>query len=295
MGGSESTRAPLHRSKSINQRSRSLSDPYRPGSLGRRKHISPSASLQDLSSLGHTERERKIFNGLAMKLPFPDWNFATTPPIRIPNSKGDDDFYTRAINVFNRIPVVDLHKIGVVYVGPGQTSEANILGNECGSPAYETFLESLGDYVDLKGCRDVYTGGLDTSDDLLDGSRALYWADLERSQIIFHVTTMMPNRDVSDLCAYTQGTGVGKKRHIGNDFVLVVWNESGLDPDGANGGFSFDTISAQFNFINLIITPVASVNGSAYCKMYVQLRKDVGDIEIGGGTHSGIGMLSILF
>jgi hypothetical protein len=84
---------------------------------------------------------------------------------------------------------------------------------------------------------------------------------------------------------------MGKKRHIGNDFVLVVWNESGLDPDGANGGFKFDTVAAQFNFINLIITPVASVDESAYCKMYVQLREDVGSIDIGGGTNSGIGKL----
>jgi hypothetical protein len=185
------------RSKSVSQRNRSISDPYRPGSLGRRRGtISPSASLQDLTSASHSERERMIFNSLALKLPFPDWNFSLSPPIRIPISKDSDDFYTRAVSVFNRIPVVDLHKIGVVYVGPGQSCEAEILGNEGGSPAFEKFLESLGDYVGLKGCRDVYTGGLDTSDELLDGERALYWADLERSQIIFHVTTMMPNRDV---------------------------------------------------------------------------------------------------
>lgn len=132
------------RSRSVNHRNRSTSDPYRPGSLGRRKTISPSASLQDLSSASHSERERMIFNSLAQKLPFPDWNFSLSPPMQIPSSKDADDFYTRAISVFNRIPVVDLHKIGVVYVGPGQTSESDILSNESGSPAYEKFLASLG-------------------------------------------------------------------------------------------------------------------------------------------------------
>jgi hypothetical protein len=39
-----------------------------------------------------------------------------------------------------------------------------------------------------------------------------------------------------------------KKRHIGNDYVSIVYNDSGLD-------YVFDTLPSQFNFINIIVSP----------------------------------------
>jgi len=251
-----------------------------PGSLGRRRTMVTGSIEGLLGSIGMmSEQEKMVFQSLAQMLPFPDWNFNLFPPISIP----EDEFYKRAVKVLDRIPFIDLHKIGIVYVGPEQTHEDEILANTRGSEAYSTFLQSLGEFVPLLNCKDVYTGGLDTSPDLVDGEKALFWADSEKSvQIIFHVTSMMPNRESDP--HYT-----GKKRHIGNDYVLVVWNESGIDPDGANGGFKFDTVAAQFNFINLIITPVFGAE-SEFCKMYVQLRKDIGGIDIGGGINSGVGI-----
>ncbi|KND02705.1 uncharacterized protein SPPG_01788 [Spizellomyces punctatus DAOM BR117] len=151
----------------------------------------------------------------------------------------NDESTRRALSVLDRTPVVDLHKIGVVYVGPGQQTEAEILANGHGSRAYGLFLQSLGRLVRLKGCRDVYTGGLDTSEDL-DGRHAIYAHD-DLSQIIFHCTTLMPTSPYDPLCT-------SKKRHIGNDFVTIVWNESGKE-------YAFDTIPAQFNFVNIIIEP----------------------------------------
>jgi hypothetical protein len=41
---------------------------------------------------------------------------------------------------------------------------------------------------------------------------------------------------------------VNKKRHIGNDFVNVIFNRSNLP-------FNFDTFPSQFNYVNIVITP----------------------------------------
>lgn len=40
------------------------------------------------------------------------------------------------------------------------------------------------------------------------------------SAAIFHIATLMPNRESDKGCC-------NKKRHIGNDFVVVVYNDSG--------------------------------------------------------------------
>ncbi|KAI9034351.1 hypothetical protein DFJ74DRAFT_614470, partial [Hyaloraphidium curvatum] len=159
----------------------------------------------------------------------------------------DDDGTTRAIAVLDRIPVVDFHKIGVVYLGPGQTTEGEILRNRRGSAAYHRFLAGLGSFNRLRDLKDVYTGGLDISQDL-DGEYGLFFED-EGSQIAFHVTTLMPNTDGDESCT-------SKKRHIGNDYVLIVFNESGVE-------YEFRTIPSQFNFVNFVVAPILGESGPA--------------------------------
>ncbi|KAG8416175.1 Tuberous sclerosis 2-like protein [Metarhizium acridum] len=41
-----------------------------------------------------------------------------------------------------------------------------------------------------------------------------------------------------------------KKRHIGNDFVNIIFNDSGKP-------FMFDTFPSQFNYVNIVITPAS--------------------------------------
>lgn len=151
-----------------------------------------------------------------------------------------DDKTKRAIEVFDRIPVVDFHKIGVVYAGAGQTHETEILANAMGSPDYTEFISNLGDLVKLKGA-DINTGGLDRENDI-DGPFMYMWKD-RTTQIAFHITTMMPNSEHDPLFT-------AKKRHIGNDFVNIVFNNSGLP-------WKFGTIPSQFNFVSIIISPEA--------------------------------------
>lgn len=151
-----------------------------------------------------------------------------------------DDKTKRAIEVFDRIPVVDFHKIGVVYVGAGQTEETEILANVMGSPDYTEFIANLGDLIKLKGA-DINTGGLDRENDI-DGPFMYMWKD-RTTQIAFHITTMMPNSPMDP--QFTT-----KKRHVGNDFVNIVFNNSGLP-------WRFGTIPSQFNFVSILISPEA--------------------------------------
>lgn len=156
-------------------------------------------------------------------------------PIPLPN----DDDVDRAIRTFDRNSTVDGHKVGVIFIGDGQSDEVEILANISGSSDYVEFLNGLGTLVRLKGAT-FNTQGLDRSDDQ-DGAYTFCWRD-RVTEMVFHVTTQMPTDLEHDpLC-------INKKRHIGNDFVNIIFNDSGLP-------FRFDTFPSEFNYVNIVITP----------------------------------------
>lgn len=165
-----------------------------------------------------------------------------------PEPLANDKTLERAIRNLDRTPVLELHKVGVMYVAPGQTTEAEILSNSAGSPAYASFLANLGHIVKLKDQRTVYPGGLDTASNL-DGEYAYVWWD-EIAQIVFHAATMMPNFSHDPHRVF-------KKRHIGNDWVRIVWNDSGES-------YRFDTLNTEFQLINIIIEPHSAGITAAY-------------------------------
>ncbi|RCI02619.1 Tuberous sclerosis 2-like protein [Rhizopus stolonifer] len=151
----------------------------------------------------------------------------------------NDESTTRTLATFDRIPVVDFHKIGVLYVGKNQRHEVEILANTYGSPDYVRFLNALGTIERLRG-RNGNSGGLDREQDI-DGRFAYFWKD-DVTEAVFHIATLMPTHlDRDPQCS-------AKKRHIGNDYVTIVYNDSGLD-------YSFDTLPSQFNFINIVVSP----------------------------------------
>jgi len=135
------------------------------------------------------------------------------------------------------VPVIDTHKVGIMYVAPGQTEELEILGNSHGSPTYTRFLEGLGRLINLRGQVDVYAGGLHPDE---DGEYAYAWWD-DIGQILYHTATLMPSHPHDPHHNY-------KKRHIGNDYVRIIWNDSGKP-------YRFDTLTTQFQFVNLVIEP----------------------------------------
>ncbi|KAI8367896.1 hypothetical protein EDC96DRAFT_506444 [Choanephora cucurbitarum] len=191
-----------------------------------------------------------------------------SPPL--PN----DDSTARTLATFDRIPVVDFHKIGVLYVGKGQTHEVDILANTYGSPDYVRFLNALGTIQQLRG-RTGNSGGLDREMDI-DGPFAYFWKD-DVTEAVFHVATLMP----TDLTRDPQCSA--KKRHIGNDYVSIVYNDSGMD-------YAFDTLPSQFNFINIVVSPHSisteavspthAMTGTenTFFKVEMQKRPDMPDI-----------------
>jgi hypothetical protein len=120
------------------------------------------------------------------------------------------------MDVLDLTPARDTVRIGIVYVGSGQSTELEIFGNLSGSVAYERFLRAIGHMVPLQGCT-LYTAGLDRSNTLLDGEFALIYTDQLR-EVCFQVSTLLPNNP-------RHKTYLNKKRHIANNPVLIAFTE----------------------------------------------------------------------
>jgi len=149
----------------------------------------------------------------------------------------------RAVLVLDMIPPYDTWSTGVVYVRPGQTSDMKaILLNEHGSTRYQQFLASLGRLVTLTECnsKHTYLGGLDQSGEE-DGLFTYVWQE-NIMQMVFHVATLMPNRGNDVSC---------KQRHIGNDYVTIVYDDNNTlqyKPGSA--------VRGQFLSAEIIVSPL---------------------------------------
>ena len=153
-------------------------------------------------------------------------------PLLIPEGEAT---INRAMYFLDVLSCCNTHKIGVLYVGKEQAGdERAILCNATGSPRYKSFLSGLGNLVHLKGIDNYryYAGGLE--DDGSIGEFTLLWTD-GIMQMAFHVATMMLLKD-DELSS--------KKRHIGNDSVIIVFNESGEE-------YQFNMIKVQHQMIQL--------------------------------------------
>ncbi|KAK5172561.1 Tuberous sclerosis 2-like protein [Saxophila tyrrhenica] len=153
----------------------------------------------------------------------------------------DDDAVTRAIQSIDRTPGLDSHKAGVIYIGEGQKTETEILQNVQGSPDYITFLSALGTLRPLHNAP-FNTQGLDRTSDA-DGPHAIVWNN-QVTELVFHITTLMPNDADPSL------NTANKKRHIGNDFVNIIFNNS-------SAPFDLDTFPSQFAAVYIVIAPSA--------------------------------------
>ena len=147
----------------------------------------------------------------------------------------------KASPVFN-LSSKECIKIGVIYVGPGQQNQREILSNthDTASLGFHNFLLSLGVPVDLRKHK-WYNGKLETSNNSFPYS--LYYSDM-RYNVMFHVSTLLPNKSDDQ-------QRILKKKHIGNDNVHIIWceNANGYDPT---------VITSQFNDAHIIIMPFSN-------------------------------------
>ena len=180
-----------------------------------------------------------------------DWGGRTYGRIHVPSVTSplgsfdittlpEDGAVQRAMGSFDRTSALDSHKAGVIYIGEAQKTEEEIFQNVQGSPDYVDFITDLGSLRRLKSAI-FNTQGLDRTEDA-DGRHAIVWNN-DVTELVFHITTLMPNNDDTSL------NTANKKRHIGNDFVNIIFNNSGLP-------FDINTFPSQFSAVYITITPL---------------------------------------
>eukprot|EP00013_Stygamoeba_regulata_P005177 CAMPEP_0177640456 /NCGR_PEP_ID=MMETSP0447-20121125/6552_1 /TAXON_ID=0 /ORGANISM="Stygamoeba regulata, Strain BSH-02190019" /LENGTH=775 /DNA_ID=CAMNT_0019142527 /DNA_START=47 /DNA_END=2374 /DNA_ORIENTATION=- len=130
-------------------------------------------------------------------------------------------------------------KVGVLYSKVGQT-EDEMFSNETGSEDFNEFLSFLGDRVQLKNWR-KFRGGLDVKNDTT-GTESVYQTHQDY-ELMFHVSTLLPHSS-------TDAQQLERKRHIGNDIVLLVFREGEGEP------FCPNDLNSQFNYVFLVVTKV---------------------------------------
>ncbi|GAB9467114.1 hypothetical protein Gpo141_00004473 [Globisporangium polare] len=179
----------------------------------------------------------------------------------------------RSLKHLDKSPVRETMKIGVIYVGRDQQTQTEILKNERGSKAYEKFLKQLGWEVDLVTHRG-FVGGLDPNPkSLSNGKTTLYYAN-SHSEVVFHVVTKMPTKP-------SDPQQIDKKRHVGNDYVHVVWS------DNVSHEYDPGTITSHFNDVQVVIYPLRKAQkGLFYVQIYSKEKVPLfGPLQSGMVVH----------
>ncbi|XP_078515598.1 signal-induced proliferation-associated 1-like protein 1 isoform X1 [Lissotriton helveticus] len=150
-------------------------------------------------------------------------------------------------------------KVGIMYCKAGQSTEEEMYNNESASPAFEEFLQLLGERVRLKGF-EKYRAQLDTKTDST-GTHSLY-TTYKDYEIMFHVSTMLP---------YTPNNKqqLLRKRHIGNDIVTIVFQEPGAEP------FTPKNIRSHFQHVFVIVRAHSPGTDGACYSVAVTRSRDV--------------------
>ncbi|XP_015113598.1 tuberin [Diachasma alloeum] len=185
---------------------------------------------------------------------------STEKPLLVPQTTA----VQRAVTNLDRIQPYETHKIGVLYVGPGQASnEVEILANQHGSLRYTEFLQRLGTLIRLRDAdENVFLGGLDRNGE--NGNFAYIWQD-DVTQVAFHVATLMPTKSSDPKCT-------SKKQHIGNNYVSVVYNESGEQ-------YNIQTVKGQFNYACVVIQPLDHGTNQVTVQAREELAEHIGHSE----------------
>ncbi|XP_069807292.1 signal-induced proliferation-associated 1-like protein 1 isoform X2 [Dendropsophus ebraccatus] len=150
-------------------------------------------------------------------------------------------------------------KVGIMYCKAGQSTEEEMYNNEAAGPAFEEFLQLLGERVRLKGF-EKYRAQLDTKTDST-GTHSLY-TTYKDYEIMFHVSTMLP---------YTPNNKqqLLRKRHIGNDIVTIVFQEPGAQP------FSPKNIRSHFQHVFVVVRAHNPCTDSVCYSVAVTRSRDV--------------------
>ena len=136
-------------------------------------------------------------------------------------------------------------KAALLSVNEGTEDQNSILSisHQDVSPHFIEFLDGLGWILDTE-THHGYTGGLDFKDGRCGKSTC--YAPTQEQTLMFHVAPLLPTNTKDP-------QQVLKKRHVGNDRVLVFWIDREKEYDGT-------TITSQFGQLQLIIYPLSNGN-----------------------------------
>ncbi len=111
---------------------------------------------------------------------------------------------------------LDRFKFGLAYLDRFDTSEFQMLSNTEPdlSKSFHDFVGKLGKKIELQGWQG-FSGGLDVNEQLT-GQYALY-RESQGNEAIFHVTPWLPAQHEDS---------IERKRHFGNDTVVIIFSES---------------------------------------------------------------------
>uniref|UniRef100_A0A6B2L821 Rap-GAP domain-containing protein n=1 Tax=Arcella intermedia TaxID=1963864 RepID=A0A6B2L821_9EUKA len=154
--------------------------------------------------------------------------------------------------------IYDNYKFGVLYSNHAKSENDlySVLESEA-SDDYKKFLGILGDRIVLEGWQG-FRGGLDVKSNTT-GTHSIF-TKLQKYSVMFHVCTLLPSQE-ADL------QRIERKRHIGNDVVVIIYHE-GDTP------FDLSIITSQFIRIVILIKKVESSKELKY-HMIVASRREV--------------------
>lgn len=165
------------------------------------------------------------------------------------------------------------YKVGVLLSARGQCSEEELYNNESSTPAFERFLDVLGERVLLRGWQ-AYRGGLDTRADTTGTHSVFARLPLPRQsspaapasndggvaggggvelgvEVMFHVSTLLP-------FSPTNRQQLQRKRHIGNDMVTIVFQEAGALP------LDVASFRSHFQHVFIVVRAFAATSHSQH-------------------------------
>ncbi|XP_031155372.1 rap1 GTPase-activating protein 2 isoform X2 [Sander lucioperca] len=165
------------------------------------------------------------------------------------------------ITAFDEHRVSPNFKFGILYQKDGQFTEEDILCNNEESEEFKELLSILGETVQLEGFTG-FRGGLDVCHGQT-GSEAVF-TSFHGREIMFHVATKLP---------FTEGDPqqLQRKRHIGNDIVALVYQESQTP-------FLSDVIKSHFLHCFLVVRRIqgpGEKTGETAYQVAVTAREDV--------------------
>ncbi|ELP88998.1 rap GTPase-activating protein, putative [Entamoeba invadens IP1] len=162
----------------------------------------------------------------------------TEKPIRI---KTNQTLLDQMVRLESQM-IVKTYKIGVLYSTPGQQNEDEMYANTQCSDAFWKFMDLIAVKKEQKNWG-RFCGGLDNT----SGTTGEYFyftvMDNYLYEIVYHVAPLLPDNKTTQK--------LERKRHVGNDVVVVVFKEMSDSTDT----FNPNSISSHLNHIFIVVTP----------------------------------------